>query len=339
MNNGPKRLLLVTDAWYPQVNGVVRVLDTTKQLLEKRGVHVTVIHPELFRTVPLPSYPEIRLALFPRRRIRDILAAGDFDAIHLATEGPLGWAVRAICREKGIRYTTSYHTHFVLHVRARVRGFDRLVYAYLRRFHTGAERTMVATGSLRADLAHHGFRNLVLWPLGVDTELFKPNSAASLPYPRPIFTYMGRVAVEKSVEEFLGLDLPGTKLVIGDGPARNKLEAAHPSAIFTGYKKERELADLLAASDVFVFPSRTETFGLVVLEALACGVPAAAHDCMGPRDIIEDGVDGYLSEDLRDAALKALKLSREKCREKALQYTWEKSVDAFIANLVLRGRT
>jgi glycosyltransferase involved in cell wall biosynthesis len=171
-------------------------------------------------------------------------------------------------------------------------------------------------------------------PLGVDTDLFKPRpEEPPLPYPKPIFTYMGRIAPEKGVEEFLSLDLPGTKLVIGRGESKEKLEKEFPDAVFTGIKEREELAKLLAGSDVFVFPSRTETFGLTILEAFACGTPAAAHDCMGPRDIITDGVDGYLSEDLKDAAQKALKLSREKCREKALQYTWQKSVDAFLANL------
>ncbi len=328
-----KRLTIVTDAWHPQVNGLVTTYDHIIALLEKRGYTVTVIHPGLFKTIPLPSYPEIRLSLFPRKRLRAMIEQHAPDAIHVAVEGPLGIATRSICRSKGIPFTTAYHTHFQMYVEARVRGkfLTPIVYAFLRWFHNAGSATMVATESLREILEKHGLEYLSLWPLGVDTDLFKRNSNPphSLPH-HPVFVYLGRLAIEKNCEEFLALNLPGTKLIIGDGPDRTRLEKKYgDSAVFVGYKHGQELVDWLSIADVFVFPSRTETFGLAVIEALACGIPVAAHDVMGPRDIITNGVDGYLSEDLRDAAIKCLKLSRDACRKKALTYSWEKSADAF----------
>ena len=335
-----RKIALVTDGWHPVVDGVVRALDTQKQTLEKRGIEVFVIHPGLFRTVPMPFDYQVRLSLFPRKRMRQLLTSQPFDAIHVATEGTLGWAARAVCRSLQLPYTTAHHTNLALYVRIRVmRGLDALIYAYLRKFHSRAARLMLATGTLRDNLASHGFKNLAVVPFGVDTDLFKPNpNAAPLPYPKPIFTYMGRLAPEKNVEEFLQLDLPGSKLVIGRGESEETLKTNYPNAVFLGYKDGQELADLLSSSDVFVFPSRTETFGLSILEALACGVPAVAHDEMGPRDIITDGVDGFLTEDLKGAAMKALSLPRDACRQKALQYTWNKGIDAFVANLAVIPR-
>ena len=333
-----KKIAIITDAWHPQVNGVVTTYARIISLLEKRGYDASVIHPGLFRTIPLPFYPEIRLALFPRRRLKKMLDELSPEAIHIAVEGPLGVAARALCTRRGIPFTTAYHTHFQLHIEARVRGtfLTPAAYAILRWFHGGANTTMVATKSLKTELEKHGLKHLVLWPLGVDTELFKRNPAPPLPQLRkPVFMYFGRLAVEKSPEEFLALDLPGTKLVIGDGPDRAQLEKRYgASAVFTGYKRGQELVDWLSLSDVFVFPSRSETFGLVVLEALACGVPVVAHDVMGPRDIITEGVDGYLSEDLGKAAQDALSLDPAHCRETAERYSWKRSADAFVQNLI-----
>ncbi|HTR18471.1 MAG TPA: glycosyltransferase family 1 protein [Candidatus Paceibacterota bacterium] len=331
-----RKLAIVTDGWYPVVDGVVRTIEARKKELEKRGIEVTVINPNLFQNIRMPFDHQVRMALFPRARMRTLLASGNFDAIHIETEGPLGSAARAACRKLKFPYTTAHHTNLALYIRIKIMpGLDWLVYAYLSRFHRNATRMMVSTETLRQNLISHGFKNdIVVVPLGVDTELFRPRpEEPSLPYPKPIFTYMGRVAPEKSVREFLELDLAGTKLVIGDGEDKERFEKEFPDAVFTGLKEGEELAKLLAGSDVFVFPSRTETFGLTILEALACGVPAAVYDCMGSRDVVTNGVDGYLSEDLKDAAQKALKLSREKCREKALQYTWPKSVDIFLENL------
>ncbi|MDP1689886.1 MAG: glycosyltransferase family 1 protein [bacterium] len=332
-----KKILLVTDAWAPQVNGVVRVQNAHIRALEARGCEVIVIEPGQFYTIPTPMYPEIRLALFARRRIAQMIEEVRPDAVHLMTEGPLGWAARSVCMKQGIPFTTWYHTHLQLYVNIRLRGLLRPINALLKRFHATAARTMVSTESLKRELESMGFKkNSVIVPLGVDVDHFVRNPTPPLPaLPKPVFVYFSRIAPEKSPEEFLKLDLPGIKLVIGDGPDRAKLEKKYGRHNkFVGYKHGQELVNWLSLSDVFVFPSRTETFGLVVLEALACGLPVAAHSVIGPRDIITEGKDGYLDDDLRTAALKCLELSREDCRAKALQYSWEHSADAFIKNLV-----
>ncbi|MFM9849700.1 MAG: glycosyltransferase family 4 protein [Hyphomicrobiaceae bacterium] len=334
------KLLLVTDAWHPQVNGVVTALKKMKETLERDGFEVVVMHPGLFRSVPLPGYPEIHLALLPRRRIRCMLRSEAPDFIHVATEGPLGWGTRALCRRYGWCFTTSYHTHFHLYGHLRAPSLSRLVQALLRRFHCATTCTMVATPGLKCALEAHGFRNLTLWPLGVDTAFFVRNASPGLSLPKPVFLFFGRLAPEKNPEEFLKLDLPGTKLVVGDGPERKRLQARFETqAIFLGYKHGQELVDWLSICDVLVFPSRTETFGLVILEALACGIPVAAHDVMGPHDVIDNGVDGVLDDDLRIAALACLSLNRTKCREKALQYSWDASAAAFKMNLVRASAT
>lgn len=332
-----KKIVIVTDAWHPQVNGVVTVFAALCPLLEKLGFSVSVIHPRLFRTVPMPFYPEIRLALFPRRHVGEILRELQPDAVHIATEGPLGWAARGEALVHGIPFTTSYHTQFQLHIEARVGGpfLTPLVYTFLRIFHGKAVRTMVATESLKSTLEENGFKNLILWPFGVDTELFVRNPSPPLPeFPKPVFVYFGRVATEKNIEEFLEAKLPGTKLVIGDGPSRSQLEKKYAGqARFLGYKRGQELVDWLSLSDVFVFPSRTETFGLVILEALACGVPVAAHDAIGPRDILTNGKDGIMGKDLAEAAQKALTLNRADCRATAEAYSWKHSAEVFSRNL------
>jgi glycosyltransferase involved in cell wall biosynthesis len=332
-----KKILLVTDAWSPQVNGVVRVLNALIPLLEKRGYEVTIIEPSQFRTVPLPFYPEIRFAVFPRRCIKKTIETLKPDAICLVTEWSLGRAARSVCVELGIPFTTWYHTRFELYFDVRLHGILRPISAFIRRFHSVATHTMVSTESLKQELEKDGFKNMLTMPLGVDTDLFVRNPTPALPaLPKPVFVYFSRLAPEKSPEEFLTLKLPGTKLVIGPGPLRKKLERKYGKENkFVGPKKGQELVDWLSLADVFVFPSRTETFGLVALEALACGIPVAAHDVIGPRDIVTPGVDGYLSEDLAEAALACLNLSPEACREKAEQYGWEQSAEAFVKNLGL----
>lgn len=258
------------------------------------------------------------------------------DFIHVATEGPLGWSIRRLCRRHGWRFTSSYHTHFHLYAHVRVRPLLRPVRMLLRVFHEAATSTMAATPSLKRELEAGGFRNVAVWPLGVDANLFLNRPVSQMPaLPKPVFVFFGRLASEKAPEEFLKLDLPGTKLVIGDGPERARLESRFGTqAVFVGYQHGQELVNWLSMCDVMVFPSRTDTFGLVILEALACGIPVAAHNVIGPRDIIESGVDGMLGEDLRQAALACLSLDRGKCREKALRYSWEASTAAFKKNLV-----
>jgi glycosyltransferase involved in cell wall biosynthesis len=330
------KIAIVTDAWRPQTNGVVQTLSTTMQTLRGTGHEVLLIEPSQFRTFPCPTYPEIRLAWFPYRHLAKLLREFAPDCIHIATEATLGMAARSWCRRSRFPFTTSYHTQFPEYVRARVPIPLSISYAHLRRFHAAAARTMVATPSLQKGLETRGFRNIVRWTRGVDVQLFKPADKQFLDLPRPIFAYLGRVAVEKNVEAFLSLDLPGTKLVIGDGPERLALQSRFPGTVFVGYKFGAELAAHLAAVDVFVFPSRTDTFGLVLLEALACGVPVAAYPVTGPIDIVENGTTGVLDEDLRAAALAALKLDPAKCRAFALAHTWDAATKQFLGNLAPR---
>jgi 1,2-diacylglycerol 3-alpha-glucosyltransferase/glucuronosyltransferase len=328
------KIAIVTDAWLPQVNGVVTTLRRTATALERFGHDVRVFSPEGHRTIPCPTYPEIRLALWPGKRLAAELDAFAPDAIHAATEGPLGMAAARYCAARRLAFTTSYHTQFPQYVRRRVPIPVLLTYALLRRHHSMARRTLVATEQQRRELVAHGFRNVVLWSRGVDSELFRPRGREHLRQPRPIFAYMGRVAVEKNIEAFLGLDLPGSKVVIGDGPDRPVLESRYPSAAFVGFKFGIELAEALSSADVLVFPSRTDTFGLVMLEAMACGTPVAAYPVTGPIDVVARGVTGVLDEDLGKAAIAALALDREACRRAASEWTWERASAQFFGHLV-----
>jgi glycosyltransferase involved in cell wall biosynthesis len=327
------RLALITDAWPPQVNGVVRTLQRTRHELEQLGHRVEVISPDLFRTIPCPTYPEIRLALFPGPSMRRRLETFEPEAIHIATEGPLGRAARAWCLKRRMPFTTAYHTRFPEYVAARFAVPLDWTYGMMRRFHAPAARVMVATPSIAADLVARGFRNVGRWSRGVDLELFRPDAPAALDLPRPIHVYVGRVAVEKNIGAFLALDLPGSKVVIGDGPQRAALQARHPDAHFLGAKFGADLARHVAAGDVFVFPSLTDTFGLVLLEALACGLPVAAFPVEGPKDVIRDGEVGALDWDLKRAIERALGLPRAACRAYAGQFTWEAATRQFLANL------
>ena len=330
----PMRIAIVTDAWSPQVNGVVTTLQRTAGMLGTFGHEVRVFSPEGHRTIPCPTYPEIRLALWPGKRLAAELDSFAPDAIHVATEGPLGMAAARYCTSRRLAFTTSYHTQFPQYVRKRVPIPEELTYALLRRHHSQARRTLVATEHQRRELVANGFRNIVLWSRGVDTELFRPCGREHLPHARPIFAYLGRVAVEKNIGAFLGLDLPGTKVVIGDGPDRPELESCYPSTVFLGFKFGVELAQTLSSVDVFVFPSRTDTFGLVMLEAMACGTPVAAYPVTGPIDVVAPGVTGVLDEDLGKAALAALALDREGCRRVASTWTWERASAQFFGHLV-----
>jgi glycosyltransferase involved in cell wall biosynthesis len=330
----PLRLLIVTDAWAPQVNGVVRTLEILGRDLEAMGHEVRYATPEGRFTLGLPTYPEIRLAIFPRHSLEKMIADFKPTAIHIATEGPLGWSARGICMRQKIPFTTSFHTRFPEYVHARFPLIpESVIYRGLRRFHSPATAMMVATKTLEYELQTHGFTNVRIWSRGVDVEMFRPIPGAALPYERPIWLSVGRVAVEKNIEAFLALDLPGTKIIVGDGPARSSLEKKYPAARFLGAKTGDDLVQHYAASDVFVFPSRTDTFGLVVLEALACGTPVAAFPVPGPLDVIGDAPVGVLDEDLAAACRRALTQSREACRAFALTRSWRACTEQFLSNL------
>jgi len=327
------RVLIATDAWHPQVNGVVRTLTSLAASARSLGTAVDFLTPEGFPTFPVPTYPNLRLALPGPRRVARRIEQYRPDAIHIATEGPIGYAARGYCRRRGLPFTTSYTTRFPEYISARFPIPRAWSYALLRRFHGAAAVTMVSTPSLMAELAERRFANLAMWTRGVDTDLFRPERAVDPGFPRPLFLTAGRVAVEKNLEAFLTLDLPGTKVVIGEGPQEAELRRRFPEAKFLGLKEGEALAGLMAAADVFVFPSRTDTFGLVQLEALASGVPVAAFPVTGPRDVIADNPVGVLSEDLRAACLAALDISREACRAFALTRSWENSARQFIGHM------
>jgi glycosyltransferase involved in cell wall biosynthesis len=323
------RILVATDAWHPQVNGVVRTLAMMAEAAKEFGDEVSFLTPESFRTFAMPSYPDLRLALPGPSKTARLIEAARPDSIHIATEGPIGLLVRRYCRKHGLAFTTSFHTRFPEYISARLPIPESWIWAALRRFHGPSQAVMAATPALATELRQRGFRNVVLWPRGVDAKLFHPR-AVDLGLPRPVFVCVGRVAVEKNLEAFLDLDLPGTKLIVGDGPARASLARRYPQAVFLGARQGDELAQAYAASDVFVFPSRTDTFGLVLLEALASGLPVAAFPVTGPRDVIGAEPVGVLDEDLRTACLKALKISPQACLEFAAKHTWEASARAFV---------
>jgi glycosyltransferase involved in cell wall biosynthesis len=327
------RILIATDAWHPQVNGVVRTLTSLANSAAVLGAEVEFLTPDGFPSIAVPTYPGLRIAWPNRREIARRIEAAAPDAIHIATEGPVGWAVRGYCRRHKLAFTTSYTTRFPEYIAVRSIIPASVSYAVLRHFHSAAATTMVATASLRQELAAKGFKKLGSWTRGVDTDLFRPDDPVALDLPRPIFMTVGRVAVEKNIEAFLDLDLPGSMVVIGDGPQRAELTRRYPTVSFLGEKKGRELSAHFAAADVFVFPSLTDTFGVVQLEALACGTPVAAFPVTGPLDVIADHPVGALDNDLRSACMRALTMSRETCRSFALERSWENSARQFIGNL------
>ena len=330
------RVLVATDAWHPQVNGVVRSLEALVREAPSLGAHVEILSPLGFRTMPMPGYSEIRLAVGPmirpssiERRIRHI----DPDYIHIATEGPIGNATRTWCLKYGRAFTTSYHTKFPEYVSARLPVPTRWTYAWLRRFHNAGAGIMVATQSLEDELTARGFQNMMRWGRGVDVDLFKPRDHSVLDLPKPIFLYVGRVAVEKNLPAFLSLDLPGSKVIVGEGPSSAALKAQFPKVAFLGKLEGEALAQVYSSADVFVFPSLTDTFGIVLLEAMASGVPVAAFPVTGPGDVIRNGETGILSMDLREACLKALTLSPDICRQAAIAQGWQGSVRQFLDNV------
>lgn len=331
----PQRIAIVTDAWTPQMNGVVRTLSTTRDVLCAKGHEVTVISPDLFASVPCPTYPEIRLALARPGKVARLLRDFAPDAIHIATEGPLGLTARRYCARHAIPFTTAYHTQFPDYLAHRTGLPKAWFWRYIRWFHRPARRVLVATESIRDELRAQGLARLHHWSRGVDLACFTPDAPpppefANLQH--PIQLYVGRVALEKNIDAFLGGDYPGTKVVVGDGPALSDLRARFPDAVFLGRRSGRALAGCYAGADVFVFPSRTDTFGLVMIEALACGTPVAAYPVAGPRDIVTDDV-GALGASLDRAIDAALFCERKVCATYGASFSWERATGQFLAGL------
>ncbi|MEO1046309.1 MAG: glycosyltransferase family 1 protein [Pseudomonadota bacterium] len=329
------RIALITDAWAPQMNGVVRTLNAVTDRLRQAGHEICVISPDQYLSVPCPSYPEIRLALARTASVSRKICDFAPDAIHIATEGPLGLAARRHCLRHGLPFTTAYHTQFPDYVARRIGISADYIWPYIRWFHGPAEQTMVATASIRAQLAEQGLERLTHWGRGVDLDCFRPDTPAPALYddlPRPIQLYVGRVAVEKNIGAFLDTSHPGSKVVVGDGPALESLKAAYPQAHFAGVQKGRALAGYYANADIFVFPSRTDTFGLVMIEALASGTPVAAYPVAGPKDIIRDGI-GVLDDDLERAIAIALRCDRDAAARYGRTFSWETSARQFLSAL------
>jgi len=336
------RIALLTDAWLPQVNGVVRTLTETIGLLQEWGHEVLVVHPGLFkRTVALPRYPEVRLSVFPGRDITRLLEGFRPDTIHVVTEGTIGLTARRYCLSRRLPFTTSFHTHFAKYGRHYFFVPLSVTYRLMRWFHGAAERTLVPTQGVLDELVSQGFdpRKLVVWTRGVDTSVFRPHLKSDFePYahlPRPVYLYCGRIAREKNTEAFLDMRVDGSKVAVGDGPERDSLQRKYPEAVFVGYKHGEDLAQHFSGADVFVFPSRTDTFGVVMLEAMACGLPVAAYPVTGPIDVVRQGVTGILDENLAEASRRALSLEPQDCRDQAIEYSWEKCARAMLENLAI----
>lgn len=334
----PMKIVLVTDAWLPQVNGVVRTWQRVTAACEAEGHRVTVISPADFRTVPLPTYSEIRIALWPGPKVRRLLDDAQPDAVHIATEGPLGLAARAHCLKRGWPFTTSYHTKFPEYVSARFPVPESWGYRVVSWFHRPSSAVLVATPTVRRELEAEGFTNIADWTRGVDTALFRPDGPRAFVHDGPILLYAGRVAVEKNLRAFLDLNLPGRKVVVGGGPQLDELRRDYPDVVFPGPKFGEELAAWYRSASVFVFPSRTDTFGLVLLEALASGVPVAAYPVPGPLDVVGHDGPGCLDDDLGRAVRAAMAVSAQDCRAHAMRFSWERTAAMFLGNLApIRG--
>lgn len=327
------RILIATDAWRPQVNGVVRTYERLAEELSALEVQAIFLTPDKFYTLPCPTYPEIRLALPGFQRVASALDQAKPDAVHIATEGPIGWLTRRLCRRRGIPFTTSFHTRFPEYLSSRFGVPESWIYAAQRRFHNAGAGMMVASGSLARDLETRGFERIMPWTRGVDTELFRPRDVRLFGSDRSVYLYVGRVAVEKNISAFLELDLPGQKVVVGGGPMLETLRAQYPDVIFTGKRIGEDLANAYASADVFVFPSLTDTFGIVLIEAMAAGVPVAAYPVTGPIDNVVDGVTGALDRDLRAAVLRAGTLDRAHVRAQAVEYSWSRAARLFLSNI------
>lgn len=327
------KILVVTDAWKPQVNGVVRTLDQTARQLRKMGHEVGMVTPLGCKSVPCPTYKEISLALSPSRLVKTTFENFNPDIIHIATEGPLGWTARNFCKRNNLQFTTSFHTQFPEYIHARTRIPTYWTYNILRRFHSLARHVMVTTFSMEEKLSRAGFRNLKKWSRGVDTDLFKPQPRSFIGN-KPKLLYVGRVAVEKNLDAFLEMKIDAVKIVVGDGPMLTHFRVKYPEVLFAGAKFGDELVHYYSMADCFVFPSRTDTFGLVMLEALACGTPVAAYPVEGPIDVIQSSEVGCLDNNLKVATQMALGKSRKKCRQYAMNFSWEKCTKQFFENLL-----
>jgi glycosyltransferase involved in cell wall biosynthesis len=333
------RVVVATDAWHPQVNGVVRSLEHMAEEASRLGIEILFITPDRFRSVPMPTYPEIRLSLATSGSIRRLFDVLKPTHVHVATEGPLGIAARRACLREGRPFTTSFHTRFPQYLRARAPIPERLTYLALRLFHNKGRGVMVSGPSLERELLGQGFRNVMRWSRGVDVGLFRPRPSDALPgLKRPLFLSVGRLAVEKNLTAFLNLDLPGTKVIVGDGPARAALEAIDSQAVFLGQLQGEALAQVYAAADVFVFPSLTDTFGVVLLEALASGLPIAAFPVMGPLDVVGHSGCGVLDDDLGQAAVAAMDIPRDRCRDYSMGFSWAESARQFFTNMQVAQR-
>jgi glycosyltransferase involved in cell wall biosynthesis len=332
------RILIASDAWRPQVNGVVRTLETTAAMLRSRGHEVLIVEPSQFPNSPAPFYPEISISLPLPGKVEPMVKRFDPHHIHIATEGPIGLAVRRVCRRFGWRFTTSYHTKFPEYLKAMLGIPESWTYWHMRRFHSSAAQIMVATPSLEAELNNRGFRGpFRRWSRGVDLTMFSPRAKSDPIGPRPVLLYAGRVSTEKNLDAFLRLETPGTKVIVGDGPARIALQSQYPQAIFLGYRQGDALAAIYANADLFVFPSKTDTFGIVLIEAMACGLPIAAYPVTGPIDIVTRPELGCLHDDLESAIRSALITGQpDHCIAEARTYTWERCTDQFEAHLVTR---
>ena len=337
------KLALVTDAWHPQVNGVVTTLQELVHALQAWGIEVQVMHPGLFRHRPCPGYAGIDLAVRPHRQLRQMLLDFAPDAVHLATEGPLGWAGRRVCREQGWAFTTAFHTKFPEILHSALKVPLSWGYALFRHFHRPSSGVMVPTQGVLEMLRARGFERLRPWTHGVDTELFRhaevPVPRADWAHlPRPYWLFVGRVSYEKNIQAFLSLDLPGTKIICGVGPLEQGLRIQYPQAHWMGVLPRHDLAEVYAAADVFVFPSRSETFGLVMLEAMATGTPVAAYPVDGPLQVLCDAnghaLGGVLHEDLGQAAHMALQVPRTQARARALEFGWAAAARLFASHLV-----
>lgn len=326
------KILIATDAWRPQVNGVVRTYERLAEETAQLGVELTFLTPAEFQTWPCPTYPEIRLALPGYAYIIERMNLIRPDAVHIATEGPLGWMTRSHCLRRGIPFTTSFHTRFPDYLSQRFGIPESWIWSILRRFHNAGAGIMVATPSLATELDSRGFDRIMPWTRGVDTDVFRPRSVRRFGE-GPVFLYVGRVAVEKNIEAFLSADLPGKKAVVGSGPQLEELRVKYPDVTFTGKQIGEDLAECYASADVFVMPSQTETFGIVLLEAMASGLPVAAYPVTGPLDLVREGETGFLSEDLATSAKAAMALDRDIVRKRALDYSWEAAARLFIANI------
>lgn len=333
------RILIVTDAWSPQVNGVVRTLNAVIRELKERGHDVRTINPDGRPSRPFPFYKEISLTRTSVTELRREMADIRPDAIHIATEGPLGWTARRVCLREGLKFTTGFHTRFAEYAAARLPlpGVLQLGWSVLRRFHRPSQAVMVPTKSIAAELDKRNFRNLKIWTRGVDRAQFRSYPRDHLDMPRPIVLYAGRLAIEKGIDDFMKLETPGSKVLVGDGPERERLERLYPHAHFLGFRHGEDYARTLAAADVMVFPSKTDTFGLVMLEAMACGTPVAAYDAPSPRDVIEDGATGCVADTLADAVERASRLDRGLVQQASMHFTWQKCAEMFESWLVPCG--